>query len=486
MVLICIQVFIFSSTKPMKNTIINQLREIVETDLTSFHVPGHKLGKIYDKLGYSDIVKDIYKMDTTEIPGTDNLHSPEEIIKLSQERASRVFQSENTYYLVNGSTCGIQGAIMALCNPKDKIIVNRDCHQSVINACILGDIEPIYIVPKIDTDTNIQEGVCVEDVISIIDENIDAKILLVTYPTYYGRVFDLKKVCDYAHEKDMIVIVDEAHGAHLGLSDKLPKTALEQGADLVIQSTHKTLPAFTQASMIHTKGDRVDNKKVQSMLRIIESSSPSYLLMSSLELAVDIYETKGEMLMENLLDNIEKFKSKIGQNSVIEISNDDDKTKIFVSFKKLGITGYKLEDILRKSYNIQVELANYYGVLLICTIGNELVDFDKLADALLDIEKTYKKIEDIQRLEYPIEIPQKALNPREAFYKNKKSVKIDESIGKICGEYVIPYPPGVSLLSPGEIITKEVIDYVILCHEKGMNISGIKDSNLEFIEVICE
>lgn len=469
----------------MKTEIINQLREIVETNLISFHVPGHKLGKIYDKLGYSDIVKNIYKMDTTEIPGTDNLHSPEGIIKKSQERASKVFKSDETYYLVNGSTCGIQGAIMALCNPKDKIIVNRDCHQSVINSCILADIEPIYILSKIDKETNIQEGIHIEEAKKIIDNNLDAKAILLTYPTYYGKTFDLKEICDYAHKHNITVIVDEAHGAHLGLSDKLPKTALEEGADLVIQSTHKTLPSFTQSSMIHIKGDRVDRQRLSTMLRIIESSSPSYMLMSSLELAVDIYETKGNELMEELLDNLEKFKEK-NKNTSFDIYNEDDKTKLFLSAKRLGMMGYELEDILREKYNIQVELANYYGVLLICTIGNTKEDLDKLSEALEDISNRYKKDSHIESLEYPVVIPEKVLNPREAFYKNKKSVKIYESIGQICAEYVIPYPPGVSLLSPGEVITKEIIDYVILCHKKGMNINGIKDSNLEFIEIISD
>lgn len=468
----------------MKTTIIDQLKEIVDTDLISFHMPGHKLGKVYDKLGYSDIVKNIYKMDTTEIAGTDNLHSPEGIIKESQDRASRVFRSDSTYYLVNGSTCGIQGAIMGVCSPKDKIIVNRDCHQSVINACILGDIEPTYILPKINKETNILEGVDVKEVLNTIDKNLDAKAILLTYPTYYGITYDLEQICNYVNDKGIIVIVDEAHGSHLGLSSKLPKTALEQGADIVIQSTHKTLPSFTQSSMIHIQGDKIDSNKISSILRIIESSSPSYLLMSSLDLAVDIYETKGKELMEELLMNIESFKDKIKDNKSIDIYNEHDKTKIFISSKKLGITGYDLDTILRDKYNIQVELANYYGVLLICTIGNDKSDFENMVDALKDIIKKNSSNKMINHIEYPMIIPEKVLNPREAFYKEKKNVKIYDSIGEVCGEYIIPYPPGISLLSPGEKISKEIIDYILLCNKKGMSISGIKDSSLEFIQIV--
>ena len=369
----------------MKKSILNQLGEIINNNLVSFHVPGHKLGKIYDRLGYSNILESLYKMDTTEILGTDNLHSPEGIIKESQERAARVFNSKNTYYLVNGSTCGIQAAMMSVCNPKDKIIVNRDCHQSVINTLILGDIEPAYIYPQIDNKTNILMGIKIEDAIDTIDKNLDAKAILLTYPTYYGKVYDLKTICNYAHSKGMIVIVDEAHGAHLGLSDELPMTALEQGADIVVQSTHKTLPSFTQSSMIHIQGERVNQERLTSILRMIESSSPSYMLMSSLELAVDIYETKGKDLMDELLDNIDIFKKNMEKYKNINIYNDNDRTKIFISSKELGMTGYELDEMLRMNYNVQVELSNYYGILLICTIGNDRGDFKSLEYALADI-----------------------------------------------------------------------------------------------------
>lgn len=468
----------------MTNSIIDKINKIVEDDLISFHVPGHKLGKIYDRLGYKSLLQNIYKMDTTEIIGTDNLHSPEGIIEESQNRASKAFKSDYSYYLINGTTCGIQASIMAICNPQDKIIVNRDCHQSVINGCILGDITPVYIKPNINKENNIVTGVELEDVIKVIDDNLDAKAILLTYPTYYGITYDLKYISDYAHSKNIIVIVDEAHGAHLDLSERLPKTALEQGADIVIQSTHKTLPSFTQSSMLHISGNRVDNKRLESMLRLLQSSSPSYTLMISLELAVDIYINSGKELMNELLHNIENFKNNIELNTEIKIYNEFDKTKIFIESKKLGMIGYELEELLRNNYNIQVELSNYYGVLLICTIANEKQEFKKLECALKDIYYKCNKEIQIKEIKYPTDIPVQALSPREAFYKSKKSVKIEDSIGMICGEYIIPYPPGISLLSPGEIITKEIIDYILYCSEKGMSISGIKDTSLQFIQVV--
>lgn len=468
----------------MRNYIVDKLEQLRDEDIISFHVPGHKMGKIFDKLGYNNILEKIYTLDTTEIEGTDNLHNAKEVIKQSQERASRVFNSDKTIYLVNGSTCGIQAAIMSTCPPKSKIIVNRDCHQSVINSCILGDITPVYIDSEICRETNILKGINYSKAKEIIDNNLDAKAIILTYPTYYGETYNLRDICNYAHDKDMIVIVDEAHGAHLELSDRLPKSAINLGADIVIQSTHKTLPSFTQSSMVHIKGNRVDYNKLLSILRIIESSSPSYLFMSSLELAVDIYEKHGKELMESLLNNIDKFKDKFKSNHDVYIYNEMDKTKIFISLKNIGMTGYELDEILRSEYKMQCELSNHYGVLLICTIGNEEEDFICLETALKDILNKYKNKGSIEDTDYPVSIPKMKLTPREAFYKEKKRVKLKDSIGKISGEYIIPYPPGISLISPGEIISEEIITYIHQGLKDGMIISGIKDSNLEFIDII--
>lgn len=468
----------------MRNYIVDKLEQLRDEDIISFHVPGHKMGKIFDKLGYNDILEKIYTLDTTEIEGTDNLHNAKEVIKQSQERAARVFNSDKTIYLVNGSTCGIQAAIMSTCPPKSKIIVNRDCHQSVINSCILGDITPVYIDSEICRETNILKGINYSKAKEIIDNNLDAKAMILTYPTYYGETYNLQDICNYAHDKDMIVIVDEAHGAHLELSDRLPKSAINLGADIVIQSTHKTLPSFTQSSMVHIKGNRVDYNKLLSILRIIESSSPSYLFMSSLELAVDIYEKHGKELMESLLNNIDKFKDKFKSNHDVYIYNEMDKTKIFISLKNIGMTGYELDEILRSEYKIQCELSNHYGVLLICTIGNEEEDFICLETALKDILNKYKNKGSIEDTDYPVSIPKMKLTPREAFYKEKKRVKLKDSIGKISGEYIIPYPPGISLISPGEIISEEIITYIHQGIKNGMIVSGIKDTNLEFIDII--
>ena len=370
----------------------------------------------------------------------------------------------------------------------------------------MGDVNPVYIKGSICEDTYTINGVNEKDVIDAIDNNSDVKVLMLTYPSYYGMVFDLEKICTYAHKKDMVVIVDEAHGAHLGLSEALPKSALEQGADIVIQSVHKTLPSFTQSSIMHVQGNLVDKKNLERFLKIVQSSSPSYVMMSSLEIAIDIYDRFGQELMKDLLTNIDNFEKELSQIKGIKVLKGHDSrllflsistnssTKVFVSLKDLGINGYDLEEMLRYKYNIQVELSNYYGVLLICTIGNEKEDFDKFLDAIksisknLDIDNNLDKSDDnvtkLMKLNYPNLIPEKIISPRQAFYSNKKEVLLKESIGQISGEYIIPYTPGISLTSQGEIITQEVVDYILECKKYGMHVSGLKDISLEIIEII--
>ncbi|SHH50856.1 aminotransferase class I/II-fold pyridoxal phosphate-dependent enzyme [Tepidibacter thalassicus] len=465
--------------------LIDALYEIVDKNVVSFHVPGHKKGSIYKKINYIKYRKNIFNIDTTEIPGTDNLHFPESVIKKSQEIASEVFNSDHTFFLVNGTTCGIYASIMSICNPKDKIIVNRDCHQSVVNACILSDLEPIYVNPSVDFNSGISLGVAFEDIKKALDDNEDAKGVIITYPTYYGVNIDIKKIADYVHNKGKILIVDEAHGSHLGLSKFLPESAIELGADIIIQSTHKTLPAFTQSSMLHVKGNRVDVDRLKSFLKIVQSSSPSYILMSSLEMAVNIYKNNGKELMNSLIKNINDIVKFIDNLKNIEVfkMKGQDITKLYIITKKLKKSGHEIENILRYKYNIQVELSNPYGVLLVCSIGNTKEDFEKLKEALIQIDSEVGD-KDLIEINYPTVIPKKILNPRDAFYSCKKSIKIEKSIGKICGEYLIPYPPGISIISPGEEITKEVVDYIKKSKEMGTNITGIKDKNLEYIQVI--
>ncbi|AKL93588.1 arginine decarboxylase SpeA [Clostridium aceticum] len=479
----------------MKQTpLLDKLLRLQEENLTSFHVPGHKNGKIFNKINYKNFKEVLPNIDTTEIIGTDYLHNPKEVIKKAQDRAREVFKSEATFFLVNGSTSGIYSMIMAATSPGDKIIVARNCHQSVINATILGDLTPIYLYPEVDVYRGMALGVLPGEVKKRLLEHPDAKAVVITYPTYDGFASDLKEIAKIVHQHEKVLLVDEAHGAHLGLSEKLPMTALECGADAVVQSTHKTLPAFTQSSMLHIQGNRVDVEKLKFMLKLHQSSSPSYLLMASLDLAVTIYEDRGRQLMQELLEHIENFKNKVkkmGQVTFLEdvvMGKDSikaiDSTKLWISMQQNKINGHYLEKELRNQYNIQMELSNRYGILGITSIANDEEDFQKLYDALKGISKQEGE-ETLQKFPFfSYVLPKQIFTPKEALYKEKKQVPLEKSKGYVSGEYLIPYPPGIPILVPGEVIEEEVILHARSMVKNGMKVLGLKDHQWKTIEVL--
>lgn len=477
-----------------KAPIIDRLLTLNKENIVSFHVPGHKNGRTYGEFSYKNYQDILYNLDTTEIPGTDNLHNPKDVIMESQKRASRVFNSEETFFLVNGSTSGIYSMIMASTCPGDQILIDRNCHQSVINASILGDLRPTYIYPHIDIEKGISLGICPEDIERELIKNKDIKAVVLTYPNYYGITCDLKKIGEIVHKYDKILLIDEAHGAHLGLSKSLPDTALGCGADAVVQSTHKTLPSFTQSSMLHIQGDRIDREKLKLMLRIHQSSSPSYLLLSSLDFAVHIYETEGPYLMEKLLENMDYLRHELSKIDRIDMMGreivgscgvkDIDPTRLWFGIK--GISGYELEERLRGEFKIQVELSNHYGVLAIGSIGTKKEDLDQLLDAVYRIAQEDLFEETREEKNYSYKVPKQIFTPREALYRPKRKILLKESINKISGEYIIPYPPGIPIIIPGERINHETLEYVSKMVAEGKEILGLKDISCQWIEVLIE
>lgn len=516
----------------MQTPIYDRLKEIKEQGLVSFHMPGHKNGRLFEELGYNDRLSDFYSLDTTEIIGTDNLHEPSGVIleseKLAKEvlfkgglnfgcldkiKADKSFEEKDfleeidLFYLVNGSTSGIQAAITASLRSGDKIIINRTCHHSAYNTCMINDIEPVFINEIIDEEFGVFMGSDEEDYLKAIAQNPDAKAVFITRPNYYGMANDINGIIEEAHKKNMIVIVDEAHGAHFGLSDKLPSSAICYGADIVIQSIHKSLPSFTQTSILICRSKLVDKKRLRRSLAIFQSSSPSYLMMMSLEMAFDIYDRHGKELMDMLLNNIYIFKRNL---KTYKVYQTDDQTKIFINTIDTGVNGYDFAKILRYEYNIQVEMSNYQGILMLCSIGNTKKDFDAMLGALDDFSKRKlfganvdffkdsavvvgedrsddikslyhsKKIE----LRFPKSSPKSIIRPRQAFDMESESVDIKDSLGKICGEFVIPYPPGICLVGPGEEINEDVIDYIENARKIKIDINGIESRAFDKIRVL--
>jgi arginine/lysine/ornithine decarboxylase len=481
----------------MKNFIIlDRLMEQAQKNRVSFHVPGHKNGRVFKKYKDKHFMKDIFSLDITEIPGMDNLHAPVGMIKEAQEKAAAFFNADHTFFLINGTSTGIISALMAVANPKDEVIIPRDCHRSVIHGLILGDLIPVYILPEMNARMNRMMGIKPETIEKTIQNHPNVKAIVITYPNYYGICSDIEEIVKVAHRYDKILIVDEAHGAHLSLSEKLPVDALTAGADIVIQSTHKTLPALTQSSMLHVKSSRIDMDRLSLMLQINQSSSPSYLLMMGLDAARAIVEYEGRYLMHHLLHYISDLHDKILQMEGIKIWDkhmighygvkNQDSTKLVIDMSSVGISGIALEEQLRMHYNIQMEMAMEDCVVGVSTIGNNREDFERLFHALQDIYKgrarSYKEVETVP---FPHRIPIMKIEPRKAAYcHNKIEIDFIHSAGKISGEYVIPYPPGIPALCPGEEITEDMIRYIDQLKRKGIPIIGMADKRLEKIQII--
>ncbi|WP_053955380.1 aminotransferase class I/II-fold pyridoxal phosphate-dependent enzyme [Inediibacterium massiliense] len=471
----------------MDTCIINKLKSMRDENIISFHVPGHKNGKAYEKYNIGNLLS----IDVTEIEGTDNLHEPAGIIKDAQDHAAQFFGADHTFFLVNGTSCGNISALMAVANPKDQVIVPRDCHKSVMNGLILGGIDPIYIEPKVDEKNRLPMGVTHEEVRKAIINHPDIKAVVLTYPNYYGICPDINKIVQVVHEYNKILIVDEAHGSHFILNEDLPCSALQAGADIVIQSTHKTLFGFTQASMLHVKSKRVDIERLRFMLTIHQSSSPSYLLMSSLDMARAIAQRKGTILMGELLKNIDWFSDELQKIDGVKIIDtvspwNKDQTRLVISMKKLGISGVELENILRKEYKIQMEMSDSHYIVGVCTIGNTKEDFKKLLYAIKEIKGQSKEIHEEEKISCSYVSPIVRISPREAVFLPKKIIPMEESIGKVSGEYIIPYPPGVPMVCPGEEITEEIINQIMYMKKNKINMIGMEDSSLQSLKIIIE
>ena len=475
--------------------LIDKLLKQVNQDKVSFHVPGHKNGRIFERYNYKNFLQHLVAMDVTEIDGMDNLHAPEGMIMEAQQKAAEFFGADESYFLVDGTSCGILSAIMTATNPKDQILIPRDCHKSVINGVILGDLQPVYVKPQVSDAFQISAGLQPEAVEAAFAANGNIKAVVLTYPSYYGICSNIEEIVRIAHQYDKIVIVDEAHGAHLKLHEGLPISALEAGADIVIQSTHKTLPAFTQSSMLHVRSNRVDRERLRLMLSIHQSTSPSYLLMASLDMARAIAQQDGRFLMQELLEAIDGFHTALKDEKGIRILGKEmigtdgiqniDPTKLVIDLSDLGISGIDLEALLRVRYHIQVEMANAYNVVALSSIGNDQRDFNRLLRALRGIKEgkgiAHRRITLPQ---YTYRIPHMEMNPRQAIYSRKKEIAFLQGSGKISGEYIIPYPPGIPILCPGEVITDEIIEYVRQLKAYGIHIIGMQDKQLKTIKII--
>jgi lysine decarboxylase len=440
-------------------------------------MPGHKLGKGIPP----EFLENLACLDLTEIPETDNLHFPTGPIKEAQQLAARAFGAQHSFFLVNGSTCGIQSIIMTICKPGDKLIVSRDCHKSVINSMMLAGARPVYIKPQFERNFGIPGVVEPRDIERALNQNTDAAGVFITRPSYYGICSDIKKIADIVHSFGKVLAVDEAHGGHLVFSRRLPICAMKAGVDICVQSAHKTLPAFTQGAYLHINSERVDIERLRFFLRTFQTSSPSFIVLTLLDLARELMEKVGEGLLNKLLDYIEQFREYIESYAGLALLGSDclyknrlDKTRIVINVKKLGITGFEAEGILKNENNIQVEMSDLFNIVCIATISDDMNSIKRLAAGLAQLDTNYNFVDDTgPACLKPLDVPRQVLELKDIMQSEGEGIKLKNAAGRVCKEIVTPYPPGIPLVCPGEIITDEMVEYIYNIMAAGGNINGI-------------
>lgn len=463
-----------------------------EEDIYPMHMPGHKRN-----LELMDMVNP-YSIDITEIDGFDNLHDAEEILFDNMEEAAQLYHAEHTHYLVNGSTSGLLVSIAACTKKGDTVLVARNCHKAVYHAIFLNELVPIYLYPEVDDDYGIHKGITPEQVKKELEENPDIKMVLLTSPTYEGIVSDIREIASVVHSYNIPLIVDEAHGAHLGFSKDFPENSVTCGADLVIHSVHKTLPAFTQTALLHSNGSLVDYDRIKMYLQIYQTSSPSYVLMSGISNCIRIIKEQGRQLFEEYYQNLREFYQACNKLKHLEVYQPIklqeekrpfafDPSKILIFTHHSSINGIELYEMLLNRYRIQCEMVSKNYVLAMTSLADTKEGFNRLLAALLDIDRNISRENKQEQttLFYVTDL-RLALTPYEAYNLRKESIIIDESIGNIAAEYIYLYPPGIPLVVPGEEITKEIISRIKEYKKAGLHIKGMKDHDNETILVVGE
>ncbi len=442
-------------------------------------MPGHKGTNLFKRLGYDKFMKDFFDYDITEFPGADSLHQAEGIIKQSQDEYAQLYGVKHSYYLVNSSTGGVIASILATVKKGKKLLLARNCHKSAFNALSLADIQPVYVHPEYLEEWGISGAIKPDDIEKALSSNTDIEAVILPSPNYYGVCSDIKAIADIVHKYGKILIVDQAHGAHLKFFSNwdtrkdMPKSAEEQGADIVINSIHKTLGSLTQTAVLNLNSDNVDQFRLEDKLRAIQSTSPSYILMTSLELNKEILNQHGKQLLTEWSDNLDYFYEGAKKIPGLRIMNNIDRmdwTKINLDMSAYDIDGAELEKLL---IDDQIYPELYTGNILMCMtgLGNTRSDYEKLLNRLTVIADANTLVPDDVPKKKKLVLP---APPRVTdIPRGKKRVKLEDSIGCVCALSVIPYPPGIPLVCPGEIIEQDAVDYLIELRKEGEKVIGV-------------
>lgn len=475
----------------MRAPVYEALEQLKKRRVVPFDVPGHKRGRgnpeLVELLGEKCV-----SLDVNSMKPLDNLCHPVSVIKEAEELAAEAFRADHAFFMVGGTTSSVQSMVLASCKAGDKIILPRNVHKSVINALVLCGAIPVYVNPEVDAKLGISLGMQISEVEKAIKENPGAVAVLVNNPTYYGICSDLRSIVKLAHEHDMLVLVDEAHGTHLYFGENLPVCAMDAGADMASVSMHKSGGSLTQSSLLLT-GKNVNWEYVSQIINLTQTTSASYLLMSSLDISRRNLALRGKESFRKVSEMAEYARAEInsiggfyayGKDLINGTSvYDFDVTKLSVYTRDIGLAGIEVYDLLRDEYDIQIELGDIANILAYISIGDRIQDIERLVGALADIKRLYSQ-DPTKMLNTEYINPTVLVSPQAAFYAEKKSLPLRETAGKICGEFVMCYPPGIPILTPGERITDAIIEYILYAREKGCSVQGTKDPNVQLLNVI--
>lgn len=518
---------ILNYRKEKQPGLLERLTEYAGSDAYPFHMPGHKRREVPD--GIPGGFPDPYGIDITEIDGFDNLHHAEGILKDAMDEAAAIYGADRSWYLVNGSTCGILSAVFATTENGGKILTARNCHKAVYHAICLNRLEAEYLYPEEITEFGINGGIRAEDVRKALEKDamrcagnsgdVRGKItkiqaVLITSPTYEGVVSDIRAIADAAHEYGIPLIVDEAHGAHLEFADQchsFPKSALEYGADLVIQSLHKTLPSFTQTAILHVKGKLVDQDRVSRYLSMFQTSSPSYLFMAGMERCIRYMDGDGRNEMVRYEERLEHFMKRMEGLQVLEILDREicgkyrtvvgwDPSKIVVSTMRAeDFHGEELAETLRRKYHLEMEMTAPEYVIAMTSLMDTEEGFERLGTALLEIDGALRRrmepeqqkekgeLKEKERCETPEGLESKLSHPIrrmlicEAMDADTERTAFQDTVGKVSAEFVYLYPPGIPIIAPGEVFTDAIVEKIMAYKAAGLLVQGPADPDADVI-----
>ena len=474
--------------------LIEAMLQYKSEDVYPLHTPGHKGGRGMQRLLRQELGASV-QMDVSLMSELDDIHEPETYIKEAQELAAQTYGSDACFWAVNGTSQAIHAMLLTALNPGEKLLLPRNAHRSVAGGLVLGGIEAVYLQPEYQPEFGIQMQVTVQQIEAALAQDSKIKAVLLTSPNYYGVAADVRAIADCCHAHNAVLLVDEAHGPHLGFSELLPPSALQCGADACAQSTHKILGAMTQCSMLHVQGARLDLQRAADVMSILTTTSPNYLLMASLDAARAQVQAYGGEMAAVAVQAAAKLRSLCAAYSGLRVMETADcgglqldSTKVTVNFAAWGYTGVEVGELFREA-RVAVELVDAYNVLFLVTYADVTTDYD---EALARIDDVLNKMQAQKhaplQLAAAAKVPQtQAVLPlRDVFYRAKKAVPLAEAVGKICGEQVSFYPPGIPVLLPGELVTEEIIAYCRAQKELGLPVSGPADSSLQTIRIIAD